>query len=888
MHRNITTKLVILFVVLFNFAKKIYINFEERFKDFLQKEKNLNFCWIALFFIIGIIFYYYNFEFENLDRFFLKELIFKCLIFLILNLILILIYRNSFISISYILVFSFVAGFTWTLLFHNIFSYQTNIKVKKYFDAVGKVEEIKEFNSDKNKYKKGAILTLKLNDLKLANFNNSETKYVTNNSEAKYVTNNDVKINIEDSYQKKQKEKIYKKYSFEKEYKETKTLYKKLAKCNDEKECELSVRKEYLAKQIERRKKFVRKKLLKFCQEFKDKIKNCNEEVENIDSEIELKKFFNKSYINIQKFEKIHKKKRNFSKKKDAMNFADYLNLDREVMDYNKYQELPLYKIDSELHLKNFPKKVNLITYNYNGNIGYRDIILAKIALEPIKDKDYTGSFNNKYNLFSKGINASGYIISDIEVIKKNNSNKELDVFSMTFFKELNQKINLELNKYLSPKQYSVASALLTGSRIENKEVNLAIAKSGLLHLLTVSGLHMSLAASFIFVAVRFILSRVEYISLRIDTKKIAASFGIISTFVYLQISGAPVPAIRSFIMILFILIAVIIDKKTNAKRLIFFAGVLMLVFQPFLIFNISFQLSFVAILSLVVFYEIFDKFQPKNYIGKIFFYILSIIFSSIFIQITTAPILIMYFGKISVLGFLANILAIPLVSFLIMPLGFIAMLLMIINLHPLFLKANGYFIDLLLYIANYVSSLQYAEISVFYISGVVFLASIIGIMIFFISTTRLKFFGILIFICSLGYFLIYEVKKPYLIFEANQGYFAINDKEYGLIFSKKLRKSKKTEFLMTKFNESKFKIIDDFNDEQKKLMEVSCGKELCYLNKRKLLVIFKRIRKSEICKYNAKIIINLTKKYEIESCNSNQRILTNMDFKQYGAHYIY
>jgi lipopolysaccharide export LptBFGC system permease protein LptF len=118
---------------------------------------------------------------------------------------------------------------------------------------------------------------------------------------------------------------------------------------------------------------------------------------------------------------------------------------------------------------------------------------------------------------------------------------------------------------------------------------------------------------------------------------------------------------------------------------------------------------------------------------------------------------------------------------------------------------------------------------------------------------------------------------RPDLIFEKEQKFFAIYDEENGLVFSKKIRDSKQRRAWMKRFNENEFKVVD------------FCEKNKCEFEKKgkKILIILKRSKISEICKNEFDLVVNLTKKHELPSCVKSKQVIDNFDFYSKGTHEI-
>ena len=150
-----------------------------------------------------------------------------------------------------------------------------------------------------------------------------------------------------------------------------------------------------------------------------------------------------------------------------------------------------------------------------------------------------------------------------------------------------------------------MAVALLTGARnLMAEESQEAMRSAGLAHLLAISGLHIGLVATSVMLVIRALLSLAPAIALRYPIKKIAAVVGLMAALLYLAVSGATIPTQRAFAMTAIVLIAIIIDRLAITLRLVAVVAVGLLLVSPDILLNVSFQMSFGAVIALVAFYE--------------------------------------------------------------------------------------------------------------------------------------------------------------------------------------------------------------------------------------------------------------------------------------------
>jgi competence protein ComEC len=261
-----------------------------------------------------------------------------------------------------------------------------------------------------------------------------------------------------------------------------------------------------------------------------------------------------------------------------------------------------------------------------------------------------------------------------------------------------------------------IAAAMMVGEQSGvSKEVADAMRESGIYHVLSISGLHMSLAVMLVFFTVRFLLSLYPPFALRIPTKKIAALVALFSAFAYLLLAGYPVPAVRSFIMVAVVMLAILFDRSGISVFSLAWAAMIALLWQPESLLGASFQLSFAATLAILAFYERFSHVLYKGNIGfwhKIFLYFLGIMLTSLVATFATTPLVIYHFNRFTLWGVAANMLLLPLVSMWIMPAAVIAFLLMPFGLEYYPLIVLDYGISLMMRGARFFAELPYASMS--------------------------------------------------------------------------------------------------------------------------------------------------------------------------------
>jgi competence protein ComEC len=295
----------------------------------------------------------------------------------------------------------------------------------------------------------------------------------------------------------------------------------------------------------------------------------------------------------------------------------------------------------------------------------------------------------------------------------------------------------------------SIAAALVMGDRAAIPEPDLvALRDSGLAHLLSISGLHMSLVAGIVFFGVRLGFAAWPAVALRYPTKKWAAVGALLAASAYLAISGASVPAQRSFITVAIVLGAVLIERSAVSMRLLAVAALAVLLVQPESLLGPSFQMSFAAVLALIAGHEVvrgrWNRFRSGAWWGgRVLLYVAGIAFTTVLASAATTPFAVYHFGRLVSYGAIANLVAVPLTGFWIMPAAMLALVLMPFGLEgvPLWLMGRG--VEAVLWTARLVSSWPDAALSLPAMSRLGILSATAGLLWLCLWRCRWRLIGV-------------------------------------------------------------------------------------------------------------------------------------------------
>jgi competence protein ComEC len=222
-----------------------------------------------------------------------------------------------------------------------------------------------------------------------------------------------------------------------------------------------------------------------------------------------------------------------------------------------------------------------------------------------------------------------------------------------------------------------VLKALLVGDRSEiSPKMRDAFGRIGTAHLLAISGLHIGIVASLAFFCFRFILSRSERVLLAGWATKGAALLSLFPVLFYGFLAGMSSATKRAVIMVAVYLLALLFERERDTINTLAVAALLILIVSPTALFAISFQLSFAAVFAILYMIEHVDLVGELRQ-GQTTLIKRLALFSLVSAAaiLGTVPITLYYFNQISLIGLLTNCFMVPLIGFLVVPLGLLAVL---------------------------------------------------------------------------------------------------------------------------------------------------------------------------------------------------------------------
>jgi len=373
--------------------------------------------------------------------------------------------------------------------------------------------------------------------------------------------------------------------------------------------------------------------------------------------------------------------------------------------------------------------KIRVTVTGKENKLSIGDMITFTAKIKLIRNFKNPGGFDYKRYMTFKGIWGTTYIKGSNITILKRDSVKDLR-FAI---EDTRKKISDLIEKESQGEEKEVLKALIIGDRNGiSQDLREDFNRAGVGHLLAISGLHIGIVATFAFILFSWVLSRIDLFLRNTWTRKGAAALSLLPVFFYGLLAGMSPSTLRAVIMVTVFLMTFWIERERDPINTLAIAAIVILVFNPASLFSVSFQLSFIAVLSII--YGI-SKIGKKDIIKKekrflIRNKVFSLFLVSFFAIIGTLPLLMLYFNQVSTIGLFANFIVVPLIGFIVVPLGLVSVFLYPISIlgASICIKISAFVLDKTIEIVGLFSDLPFAavktvtpsyfEICCFYILG--------------------------------------------------------------------------------------------------------------------------------------------------------------------------
>jgi len=427
---------------------------------------------------------------------------------------------------------------------------------------------------------------------------------------------------------------------------------------------------------------------------------------------------------------------------------------------YHKY-EAKVIKNDTSVTcgkvLLNIAKNDTLIQHSID------DILIAKPEFQEVSKPSNPFQFNYREFLIKQGIYQQVYLKENEYLVQKGIQNTMIG-----YSDQFRNRVDVSLKKYnFKPDELAVINALLLGKRVHiSKELLEDYANAGAIHILAVSGLHVGI----ILLILSILLKPLERLKKGRILKTVLI---VIFLWMFAFIAGLSASVVRAVTMFTFLAIGMFFNRKNVVLFSLISSLFLLLIFKPMFLFDVGFQMSYLAVFGIVILQPKFYKlWQPKNILFDKLWQLTTV---SLAAQIGVLPLSLFYFHQFPGLFILSNLIIVPFLGLILMG-GILIVLLALLNILPkFFADVYGLIISLMNNFVSWISNQEdflFTEISLSF-KAMVSIYVVIAFGIYFFTHRKAK---------SLVYFLFFVlILQGMVLFENYQ----TENKEEFIVFHK-------------------------------------------------------------------------------------------------------
>ncbi len=319
------------------------------------------------------------------------------------------------------------------------------------------------------------------------------------------------------------------------------------------------------------------------------------------------------------------------------------------------------------------------VTLRILGGLQARQMIRATMRLMPPAEAAEPGGYDFAREAYFQSIGAVGNIAARVEVLPP--MSLSLSDWFGTSVDRARNDLTRRIASTIGGDDGAVAAALVTGKRgLISEEANEALRGAGIYHVVSISGLHMVLAAGLFMWSLRALLSLFPAVALNWPVKKISAAFAMLGASAYCIFAGSEVATERSLIMILVMLGAVLFDRPALSMRNLAVAALIVMAREPDSVMGPSFQMSFAAVAAMVALFERGpeeETLEKDNaFISRMMRALGVMLLTTAVAGLATGAFASFHFHRINPYSMIGNALTLPLVEFIVMPAALIGVVL--------------------------------------------------------------------------------------------------------------------------------------------------------------------------------------------------------------------
>ncbi len=330
-------------------------------------------------------------------------------------------------------------------------------------------------------------------------------------------------------------------------------------------------------------------------------------------------------------------------------------------------------------------------------------LVRVKARLMPPAPPMLPGAYDFARTAWFSGIAATGTALAPVEVLRPTDGDGG-------WLDRIQRGLARHIHGAIAGSPGGIAAAFASGDRggIAQPDED-AMRDAGLTHLLSVSGLHVSAVIGGVYLIALRLLALWPWLALRVRLPLCAAALAALAGIFYTLLTGAEVPTVRSVLGALLVLAAVALGREPLSLRLLAVTGFGVMLLWPEAVVGPSFQLSFGAVLAIVALHgsatmRAFKANRDSPWWSRALRNLAEVLLTGVVIELALLPIMLFHFHRAGVYGALANVIAIPLTTFVTMPLIALALVLDLVGAGAPVWWAVGKSLEFLLGIAHFVA----------------------------------------------------------------------------------------------------------------------------------------------------------------------------------------
>jgi competence protein ComEC len=446
----------------------------------------------------------------------------------------------------------------------------------------------------------------------------------------------------------------------------------------------------------------------------------------------------------------------------------------------------------SGLKTSELPRKAR-ISGPAQKNLRVGHYVEGKARLFPLLTPVMPGGYDFARAQWLAGIGASGHMAAAYVIRTDRSASTWLQLKG--FVHDLRSAMAGRIRTAMQGENGLLAVALITGERAAlPQHMEESLQASGLAHIVSISGLHMSLVAGGVFWMLRAIFALSTELALAGSIKKWSAATALLVGLIYLAVSGCEVPTQRSYIMVAIMFAAIIVERPALSLRNVALAAIIVLFLDPAAVLQPGLQMSFLAVTGLVSFFECWRQREsgwflsrgrggwPVYLARRVGAALFGLAVTTIIAGICTGPAAAYHFNRVAPYGLIGNLLALPVVSAIVMPMALLGTLLMPLGLEPSAFRVMEIGLKAVMAVSDWTAGLPGAQWVVPRQGVAQALAMASGLLFICLIAGRARWLGLPLI--ALGLSLAPLARQPDVLIERSAGNLAIRNEAGRLVLA--------------------------------------------------------------------------------------------------------